>query len=120
MLYILKSNGHWEKTSMSISSEFQELYQKLNNIMVLSSTKLHYPKNFTTQNNNLQVEVVRVENKSQYDLIMIVQFNKLTNGLRFLVYARINYDVDPKILDSIDSSYLLQFCPYTKDIAHFV
>jgi hypothetical protein len=120
MLFILKSSGIWEKVDSKQSKVFALLQQKLNEIMILSSKNLHYPKEFKIDNDNLEIEIVRIENKSVYDLIMIVQYNKLTNGLRYLVYARVDSGNDASSLKSIDKNYLISFCPYDSDIAYFI
>lgn len=120
MLFILKSNGTWQKVESKQSKVFSILQQKLNDIIILSSKHLHYPKEFKIDNHNLEIEIVRIENKFIYDLIMFVQYNKLTNGLRYLAYARVDSDADSSILQSIDKNYVISFCPYDSDIAHFI
>lgn len=120
MLFILKSNGEWEKVLSNVSTDFKEMHQKLIRVIELSNAKLSYPKEFETKSGNLRIDVIRIENKSKYNLIIIVQYNKITDGLRFLAYANISSKTDASVLKTVETSYVLSFCPYQTNIAHFI
>lgn len=133
MLFVLKNNSNklqnndvvWAKVE-NISKDFKELNEELIKIMELSSNRFHFPKEFQTSNSNLEVEIVRVENRTDFDLIFFVQFNRITNGLRYMVYMKTKdskMNKDPsKMKKYFDNfyQYAKDFCPYTEDIALFL
>ena len=118
MLYTLRQkSGQWEPAVEEKDSKFIELHQKIIRVMDLAENKLTYPKKIELWNGDLTIEILRVENHIFYDVIYLMQYNKQTDGLRFLAYARNKSvpafdNVKSKTLHKITQDEALTHCPY--------
>lgn len=118
MLYVLRQqSGQWEAICEEKKEEkFLDLYKKVVRVMDLAENKLTYPKKIELWNGDLMIEILRVENHSLYDVVYLMQYNKQTNGLRFLAYGR-NKQMDSSIsnkktLNQVTKDEALEHCPY--------